>query len=357
MTAYPVNEPYGPCDGGVPVNAPLYLGAFPSNPITTIVGTFYWNTELNIFRMWDDGQWLDVNPVQFDGIVDGGTRTRNDTIQIRGDTAANWSIANPILLNREFGLETDTKYFKFGNGTSAWNDLAYPTIPKERVTGIENVDNTSDINKPVSTLQAAADALVLNTANTYTDDRINGLFRDVGDYASQVTGKFPVGTILKGYVYRITDSGPLGSYTVHPNDSLRALINDPGQIEANWLITPRLTNLYSEPYIISAFIPGNPLGSSLVMFHVITTAISLEANLPLSKAQLKFKPNIDVIFYIKKNNLIIGSVKFTSGSFLGEFTFVSPVSLQAGDSLEIYSPIVVPTSIADISITIHGARI
>jgi hypothetical protein len=47
------------------------------------------------------------------------------TIQLRGDTAANWTTANPVLAAREMGIETDTKKFKFGNGTTAWTSLAY----------------------------------------------------------------------------------------------------------------------------------------------------------------------------------------------------------------------------------------
>lgn len=46
-------------------------------------------------------------------------------IQIRRDTAANWSSSNPTLLVGEQGLETDTGYVKVGNGTSAWNSLPY----------------------------------------------------------------------------------------------------------------------------------------------------------------------------------------------------------------------------------------
>jgi hypothetical protein len=34
---------------------------------------------------------------------------------------------------------------------------------------INNVDNTSDANKPVSTAQAAADTNTLNSARTYAD--------------------------------------------------------------------------------------------------------------------------------------------------------------------------------------------
>ena len=48
-------------------------------------------------------------------------------IQLRRDTAANWTTANPTLANGEMGLETDTRKMKIGNGTSAWNTLGYHT--------------------------------------------------------------------------------------------------------------------------------------------------------------------------------------------------------------------------------------
>ncbi|TGT42785.1 tail fiber domain-containing protein [Mesorhizobium sp. M8A.F.Ca.ET.165.01.1.1] len=40
-------------------------------------------------------------------------------------TAAQWTAANPVLLQGEMGLETDTRQFKIGDGTTAWNSLAY----------------------------------------------------------------------------------------------------------------------------------------------------------------------------------------------------------------------------------------
>ena len=46
-------------------------------------------------------------------------------IQSRRDTAANWTSTNPTLAAGEFGLETDTLKLKLGNGTAAWNSLAY----------------------------------------------------------------------------------------------------------------------------------------------------------------------------------------------------------------------------------------
>ncbi len=46
-------------------------------------------------------------------------------IQIRRDTAANWTSANPILAQGELGLETDTLKVKAGDGSTAWNSASY----------------------------------------------------------------------------------------------------------------------------------------------------------------------------------------------------------------------------------------
>jgi hypothetical protein len=48
-------------------------------------------------------------------------------IQLRHDTAANWTTANPTLMVGEFGYETDTQKFKIGDGTTAWTSLLYIT--------------------------------------------------------------------------------------------------------------------------------------------------------------------------------------------------------------------------------------
>ncbi len=50
-------------------------------------------------------------------------------IQVRRGTAAQWTSANPVLEAGEMGLETDTKYIKFGDGTAAWSALGYANDP------------------------------------------------------------------------------------------------------------------------------------------------------------------------------------------------------------------------------------
>jgi hypothetical protein len=46
-------------------------------------------------------------------------------IQIRRGTAAQWTSTNPTLASGEQGYETDTGKMKIGNGSTAWNSLAY----------------------------------------------------------------------------------------------------------------------------------------------------------------------------------------------------------------------------------------
>lgn len=46
-------------------------------------------------------------------------------LQLRHDTAANWTARNPVLLQGEIGIETNTNRMKLGNGTMNWNTLPY----------------------------------------------------------------------------------------------------------------------------------------------------------------------------------------------------------------------------------------
>lgn len=49
----------------------------------------------------------------------------NTLLELRRDTAANWTAANPTLASGEPGLETDTGKLKLGDGSTAWTSLPY----------------------------------------------------------------------------------------------------------------------------------------------------------------------------------------------------------------------------------------
>lgn len=59
---------------------------------------------------------------------------RNSLIQVRRDTAANWTSVNPTLAAGEIGFETDTGKFKIGTGSTAWSSLLYITDASD-ITG------------------------------------------------------------------------------------------------------------------------------------------------------------------------------------------------------------------------------
>lgn len=110
--------------------------------------------------------------------------------------------------------------------------------------GLGNADNTSDVNKPVSTAQAAADAAVLSTAKTYADGLVVGLWDDRGSFDASVNtypttgGSGAAGAILKGDIWTINQvavSGPLVGYAVGTN--LRATVDAPAQVSAKWAVT------------------------------------------------------------------------------------------------------------------------
>jgi len=49
-------------------------------------------------------------------------------IQLRNDTASNWTSADPVLAQGEFGIENDTGKVKLGDGVNSWSQLDYAPL-------------------------------------------------------------------------------------------------------------------------------------------------------------------------------------------------------------------------------------
>lgn len=79
-------------------------------------------------------------------------------IQTRHDTAANWTSANPTLAIGECGYETNTGLMKFGDGTTAWNSLAYFTIPaaSDTVSGKIEIATIAETNTGTDATRAVS---------------------------------------------------------------------------------------------------------------------------------------------------------------------------------------------------------
>lgn len=81
------------------------------------------------------------------------------TLQIRHDTASNWTIRNPVLAQGEYGLETDTFLIKVGDGVLDWEHLPY--LNKLNASYFkQNSDGTitfsDEFMNTISALEAAA---------------------------------------------------------------------------------------------------------------------------------------------------------------------------------------------------------
>lgn len=57
-------------------------------------------------------------------------------IQLRRDTTANWTRVNPILDDGEPGLDITLNQIKYGDGSTAWNDLSYASGGLTDVDGV-----------------------------------------------------------------------------------------------------------------------------------------------------------------------------------------------------------------------------
>jgi hypothetical protein len=75
-------------------------------------------------------------------------------LQLRRDTAANWTSANTVLAAGEIGFETDTGKFKIGDGTTNWATNSYIIRPladyvltssKAQANGVASLDSSGDV--------------------------------------------------------------------------------------------------------------------------------------------------------------------------------------------------------------------
>jgi hypothetical protein len=143
-------------------------------------------------------------------------------IQLRNDTAANWTTADPVLAVGEFGLENDTQQFKIGNGEDVWSDLPYGGIVgatgpagadgTDGVNGVDGVDGADGATGP----QGPAGSLTnLNaTSPIIYDAETSTLTFDGTDYATtEYVDNVATGIIAKPAVRAATTTNLSATYS------------------------------------------------------------------------------------------------------------------------------------------------
>jgi hypothetical protein len=125
-------------------------------------------------------------------------------VQVRRGTASEWTSANPTLASGEWGLETDTLKVKIGNGSTAWNSLAYQgagTVTSITAgTGLSGGTITSTGTIAIDSTVATLTGTQTLTNKTLTDPKINLAFTaDSGaSYTAVLTDNGKVVTMDNG---------------------------------------------------------------------------------------------------------------------------------------------------------------
>ena len=115
-------------------------------------------------------------------------------IQVRRDTAANWTAANPTLLRGEIGFEYDTVKVKIGNGTSAWSALPYAIVSQTMVEELiadhaDRTDNPHSVTKAQVGLGSVdnVSAASLRDRSTHTGTQLAATISDFTTAVQSVT--------------------------------------------------------------------------------------------------------------------------------------------------------------------------
>ncbi len=128
--------------------------------------------------------------------------------------------------------------------TTHTSNTSNPHSVTKAQVGLSNVDDTADIDKPVSAAQATADDVARDAAKAYADTLVIGLIDDRGNFNASVNaypssgGSGTAGAILKGDLWTISTGGTLpSSQLVTAGDLVRSLVNTPGDTQSNWAVT------------------------------------------------------------------------------------------------------------------------
>ena len=187
-------------------------------------------------------------------------------IQIRRDTASDWTSANPTLAQGELGLETDTLKLKAGTGTTAWNSLAYYTLATAgflatsggTLTGALTTNSTID-GRDVAADGATADAALPKAGGTMSGlvnmaDQIlqRTVLKDYGETKVAMAahavdlelGNVFTYTLSGGQTVTFTNppaSGTAGSFTMNVTNGGSATLTWPTSVDWPAGIAPALT--------------------------------------------------------------------------------------------------------------------
>ena len=215
--------------------------------------------------------------------------------QLRRDTAANWTSANSVLALGEPGVETDTLKVKVGDGSTAWNSLAY-SITKD----------FTDLTSTPTTLAGygITDALAL-AGLSVTQNAASGTGAITYNNATGVFSYTPPN--FEGLNGNFTGSVFADDSTIMVDGVAGKIV---GQLEvSNPFINGTIDSTDSSPITIT---PDVVMSAGLTIGNHIIPSSS--ENIDLGSASARFRD-----LYLSGNSAVIGDLalkRHTSGGLL-----------------------------------------
>jgi hypothetical protein len=160
-------------------------------------------------------------------------------IQLRRDTAANWTRVNPVLEDGEPGLEIDTNRVKYGDGNTTWANLAYASTGGGGTGNVTLPLGGTIYEVPSPTF--VGNAVVIKPADGSNPNQLLQIYPTIieGNHVHLTSGNLAVTDIFLGdddqYIRTRTDGG----ITIGTNG---------GEINNGWAWTFGANAVLSVPY-------------------------------------------------------------------------------------------------------------
>ena len=212
-------------------------------------------------------------------------------IQLRRDTAANWTSTNPTLASGEMGFETDTNLFKIGTGSAAWTALSYAAVTASSTTVLTNKDLTSATNTFPTSLVTLTGTQTL-TNKTLTSPVI-GTIVNTGTLTLPTSTDTLVGRATTDTLTNKTLTAPVLTYTINAQTaSYTPVLSDAAAIvtmsvgSANTFSIP--TNA-SVAYAIGSQITVIQIGAGQTTIQAVTSGTTTIASVGGTSAAPKLR--------------------------------------------------------------------
>lgn len=183
--------------------------------------------------------------------------TAGATIKLRRDTSANWATANTVLAMAEPGLDTTINSIKYGDGTTAWNNLPYsgivPTATGNLIPAIGNTYSLGNVTNPWAglyisgntiylgnvVLEATGNALVID-GNVVTPDGGNVTYDQISATGNITGPNISISGNVTGNYFSGNGAGLTG--TTASNVGVLTSLSVTGNIDTGNLLTAGLVS-------------------------------------------------------------------------------------------------------------------